>query len=195
MKIKAITGSMLCLLGVNVVIGLDTCQKKLLVGHNESLDLSREKLAGNLKREFHFGQSHNYSDKAVKPERYSGSLEQVFPLEIEAKNGDLVYVDITNGTCKLVQGYELSSKKQGLSKKILRLTNDAFDINKPTIITIKTSGSKKGQTYTISGNGKTVYLKWEDNRLQPRIGSMLGKKTPSGLSIKNNIADKDIKTR
>lgn len=154
------------------------------------------------------------SEKAVRPKNADSkkSLEQLFPFEIEYKNGDNpILIDIDNGGCRIVEQYQLGSKKQNvLADVILRLPSENIDTNKEITISIyrdrqnfamQALGLEKptkkqpnyDQVYTINANGKTVYLKWENDKLQTRVGSTFGSKTPSGLSVKNNVKAGDIR--
>lgn len=146
----------------------------------------------------------DYTTKAVmpkpKPTNFTGSLEQYYPLEIELKDDATVKVTITseypNGE-KEIKNFTLGQAK------VARLDYKEVDINGPITIELdiksnkgKGIGSNYQRRYIIDPNVKntprTVYLKIENDKLLPRVGSTFGSKTPSGLSVKNNITAKQI---
>ncbi|MCL5874876.1 MAG: hypothetical protein M1114_00185 [Candidatus Dependentiae bacterium] len=144
------------------------------------------------------------SEKVVRPQGADSkkSLEQLFPFELEYKEKGLpLIIDVDNGGCRIVERYRFSL----MGDLILRLPSGNIDTNKEITISIWdpksyiTFGDQTklkptyGQVYTINANGKTVYLKYENSKLQPRVGSMFGNKTPSGLSVKNNVKVSDIR--
>lgn len=140
-----------------------------------------------------------FSDpKATRPKNASKkmTLEEIFPFEIEYKGdqGQNISVNVDNGTCNIVTMYKMGKIKgpYDTARNILRLSGEDIDTNKEIIITIRLSG-RDTITYNINAHGKTVYLKWENDKLQTRGGfGATFRKTPSGLSEKNNVSEKDI---
>ncbi len=141
----------------------------------------------------------DYATKAVKPKTFAGTLEQYYPFEIELKDDITMTVNITsqfpNGENK-IDKLELDP-----SDSVGRLDYNEIDINNSITIELNGKSSKKNYRvrYILDPNVKstprTVYLKIENGKLLPRVGSAFGSKTPSGLSVKNNITAKQIHLR
>ncbi len=125
------------------------------------------------------------SAKATKPKTFTKSLEEYYPMEIELKDNDDVSVSV-------LQGEEFAVKNGRLSpnERIMRFNYTEIGIRHPIYLELYGQSAKKRYkvAYEINPAGKTIYLKIENGKILPRVGSLVLSKTPSGLSIKNNIS-------
>lgn len=137
----------------------------------------------------------DYSAKAVKPKNYAGTLEQYYPLEIELKDDETVTVTIVSESKYAEENQKINKLELDSGNRVGRLNYKEIDIQFPMDIELDSKSLKKRYhvSYEINPAGKTVYLKIENGKLAPRVGSTFGSKTPSGLSVKNNVKASDIR--
>lgn len=153
---------------------------------------------------------YNANQPAIVPKDKQGTLtlEQVYPFDLENKDAHPIWVKIANSGKLLVPITQINhGESLRIDNTIFRNYRLSSSFQKPTQIWIfkkqpdEKQFDKAFTSYFLDENTKesfkkgvegqpeyqTIYLKWENDLLQPRVGSFFRKRTPSGLSIANNI--------
>lgn len=117
-----------------------------------------------------------------------------YTFEFKNKTNNKVYLSVIQGK-KIVKDYEVAASQGSKESQhgYIRLNKKVFDPKKETIIWLS---SFQDQWPAVlcnikpSKKGNTVYLTYEDSKIRPQKGK--SGKTQTGLSLKNNISDKQI---
>lgn len=124
-------------------------------------------------------------------------------IEIRNKSKQRIRVRVYNNTGKLkASENSIDGNKDGLIR--WQVPSNIININDNIKIEIteQPTDLHKSKIFTIDAPGKTKYLSWDSNRtpsLYPQSGplaglsTMIGMKTTSNLSLKNNISAGQIK--
>lgn len=128
----------------------------------------------------------DYSAKATKPKTFTKSLEEYYPMEIELKDNDIVSMKVVQSKSPKAKGVNTPIELNP-NNRVMRFNYNEISNRHPIYIELNSKNIKK-IAYEIDPGGKTVYLKIENGKLLPRVGSLVLSKIPSGLSVKKNIS-------
>ena len=117
--------------------------------------------------------------------------------EFKNEENHSVTVSVINNNQKILSNYQVGP--QG-TRGYVRTTG--LNLNRPTLIIIKDSLNKMPRAYKTSGDNKTIYVSWKNNKLEPQIGHrrivLKGRSpnysiTDSKLDLEKNINTDDLK--
>ena len=114
--------------------------------------------------------------------------------EFKNKEKKAFQLSLKNGKTIILDRYAIQPSKGSAEKDHFYLRLSDLDLHKPVYIAIFYP-DKKGTDhgFLIQGSGKTEFLTYENGSLRPQSGTgVFNKETQSGLSLQNNISDKNI---
>ncbi len=125
----------------------------------------------------------------------------IWDLEVRNKWAKDIFITIENNGHIILKRFKVHKPQPhpDLTKEesygVVRATG--LDLKKATKITIypyKDQEDVYATHYVTKGNGKTIYVTWENDELRPQKGTgFFNKETQSGLPLKNNVSSSDLK--
>lgn len=115
--------------------------------------------------------------------------------EVKIKDKNAPKISVRNGDRVILDKYQMLPSKGSAEKDHFYLRLSGLNLKQPTLIMINNPAEKgKENGVVIPGDGKTIFVSYENGKLRPQSGTggiIKEQKTQSGLQLKNNI--KDIK--
>ncbi len=130
-------------------------------------------------------------------ETYRATKGKKWNLEVKNKQfGHRIYVTIQNGNKLVINRQRVAGSKGDAEKDHGYLRVSDLNLGLPVLITLEDEYALpriKGYMIERGAKDRTIFVTYENGELRTQSGKgFFSKETQSGLSLKNNISDKDI---